>query len=175
MAGTHCTGSRVEGFPTTFDAILALGSNIGSRVENIEEAIRELGNDGAIKVVQCSRLYRTAPWGVTDQDWFVNGCVGVQTALSPHELLMRCQAVEDGMGRVRTRHWGPRVIDVDILAIGSNRICDSDLVVPHPLIGERAFVLVPLKDIAPGLMLDGKSLDAMLNALDARDVIPVEA
>ncbi len=81
MARTRCKESHVEGFPATFDAILALGSNIGSRVENIEEAIRKLGNDGAIKVVQRSDLYRTAPWGVTDQDWFVNGCAGVQTAL----------------------------------------------------------------------------------------------
>jgi len=171
----HSAGPAIEGVPAPFDAILALGSNIGNRVENIEEAIRKLGADGAIKIVQRSGLYRTAPWGVTDQDWFVNGCVGVKTALSPHELLKRCQAVEDAMGRVRTRHWGPRIIDVDILAIDSRRICDPDLVVPHPLIAERAFVLVPLKDIAPSLTLDGKSLDTMLHAVDASDVIPMEA
>lgn len=175
MAETNCAGDVVEGAPATLDAILALGTNMGNRVENIGEAMRRLGSDGSIKVVARSRLYRTAPWGVTDQDWFVNGCVGIQTPLSPHELLKRCQAVENAMGRVRTRHWGPRIIDVDILTFGGRRICDPDLVVPHPLIAERAFVLVPLKDVAPELKIGGKTLDAMIGALDADDVVPVEA
>ena len=83
--------------------------------------------------------------------------------------------VENDMGRVRTRHWGPRIIDVDILTFGDRRICDPDLVVPHPLIAERAFVLVPLKDVAPELKLGGRTLDTMIGALDADDVVPVES
>ena len=175
MVETRRAEAEIKGAPTSFDAILALGTNMGNRVENIEDAILKLGADGAIQIVARSRLYRTAPWGVTDQDWFVNACVGVQTALSPHELLKRCQSVENDMGRVRTLHWGPRIIDVDIVAIRDRQINDPDLVVPHPLIAERAFVLVPLKDIAPWLTLGGKSLDVMLDALGADDVVPVEA
>jgi 2-amino-4-hydroxy-6-hydroxymethyldihydropteridine diphosphokinase len=174
MADIPCPELEIRGVPAEFDAILALGTNIGDRAGNIEEAIGRLGAGGAITVTKRSRLYRTAPWGVTDQDWFVNACVGIQTALSPRELLERCQTVEDGMGRVRTLHWGPRIIDVDILAIGTKRICDSDLVVPHPYIAERAFVLVPLKDIAPNLKIGSKSLNEMLNALDSSDVIAID-
>jgi 2-amino-4-hydroxy-6-hydroxymethyldihydropteridine diphosphokinase len=175
MTVIHRADVEVKGAPTTFDAILALGTNMGNRVENIEDAMQMLGVDGAVRVIARSRLYRTAPWGVTDQNWFVNACVGVQTALSPHELLKRCQAVESDMGRVRVQRWGPRVIDVDILAIRDLQISEPDLVVPHPLIAQRAFVLIPLKDIAPWLTIGGKSLDVMLDALDADDVVPVES
>ena len=140
---------------SAFDATLALGTNLGDRVGNIEEAIRRLTADGSVRLVKRSGLYRSAPWGVTDQDWFVNACISIDTDLSPRELLERCQAVENGMGRVRTRHWGPRIIDVDILTFGDFKISEPDLVVPHPLIGERAFVLVPLKDIAPDLTING--------------------
>ncbi|MBS0234787.1 MAG: 2-amino-4-hydroxy-6-hydroxymethyldihydropteridine diphosphokinase [Proteobacteria bacterium] len=175
MAENKCAGAAIHGLPGAFDAILALGTNIGDRTGNIEDAIRRLTADGAIRIVARSHLYRTAPWGVTDQDWFVNACVGIGTKLAPHELLARCQAVENDMGRVRTRHWGPRIIDVDILAIRDLQIRDPDLTVPHPLIAERAFVLVPLRDIAPDVTIGGKTLADMLAALDARDVVPFEA
>jgi len=155
---------------TTFDATIGLGSNLGDRVANIEEAIRRLTEDGAVRLVARSRLYRTAPWGVTDQEWFVNACIAVATALSPHALLARCQAVENGMGRVRTKRWGPRNIDVDILTFRDRATNDPDLVIPHPLIAERAFVLMPLKDIAPDLRIADQSLDALLSKLDTRDV-----
>ena len=105
----------------SFDATLALGSNLGDRVRNIEEAIARLTADGTVELVARSRLYRTAPWGVTDQDWFVNACIAIKTGLSPRELLHHCQAVENGMGRVRTKRWGPRNIDVDILTFGGSQ------------------------------------------------------
>ncbi|RUO98917.1 2-amino-4-hydroxy-6-hydroxymethyldihydropteridine diphosphokinase [Hyphomicrobium sp.] len=164
----------ISGFPPGCDAIIALGTNMGDRVLNIERAIEILGRAGDIDVVSRSRLYRTAPWGVIDQDWFVNACVGVRTTLSPHELLGRCQAVENEMGRVRTRHWGPRIIDVDILAMGASCINLPDLVVPHPLIAERSFVLVPLRDIAPNIALDGQSIDELLKAVGGDDVVPLD-
>jgi 2-amino-4-hydroxy-6-hydroxymethyldihydropteridine diphosphokinase len=167
-------GSQVKGAPPEFDAILALGTNMGDRRRNIEEAIRRLAEDGSIEIVQRSRLYRTAPWGVTDQDWFLNACIGVATALSPQDLLKICQAVENDMGRVRTLHWGPRVIDIDILTYRDAILAEPNLVVPHPLIGERGFVLVPLKDVAPGLSINGKSLDDMLRAVDASDVVAID-
>jgi 2-amino-4-hydroxy-6-hydroxymethyldihydropteridine diphosphokinase len=163
----------VGGLPPTTDAILALGTNIGDRIANIDDAIRRLGSGGAIEVVARSKIYRTAPWGVVDQDWFANACISVRTKLPPHALLVQCQGVENDMGRVRTRHWGPRIIDIDILTIGDTLIQQPDLVVPHPLIAERAFVLIPLRDVAPDLTLGGKTVDAMLGALDARDVVPM--
>jgi 2-amino-4-hydroxy-6-hydroxymethyldihydropteridine diphosphokinase len=153
-----------------FDATLALGSNLGDRVGNIEEAIARLTADGAVELGARSRLYRTAPWGVTDQDWFVNACIAIKTSLSPRELLRRCQAVENGMGRVRTKRWGPRNIDVDILTFGTLNVDEADLRIPHPLIAERAFVLIPLRDIAPDLRIDGQAIETLLGRLDTRDV-----
>jgi 2-amino-4-hydroxy-6-hydroxymethyldihydropteridine diphosphokinase len=157
----------------TFDAVLGLGSNIGDRVGNIEDAIARLTADGVVKLVARSRYYRTAPWGVTDQDWFVNGCIAVQADVSARELLARCQAVENGMARIRTQRWGPRNIDVDILTFRDQKIVEPDLIVPHPRIAERAFVLVPLKDVAPDVRIDGASIDEMLSRLDASDVQPL--
>jgi 2-amino-4-hydroxy-6-hydroxymethyldihydropteridine diphosphokinase len=154
----------------TFDATLGLGSNMGDRTANIDDAIRRLTADGAIRLVSRSSLYRTAPWGVTDQDWFLNACIAIKTGLSPRELLRRCQQVESDMGRVRVRHWGPRNIDVDVLTFRGLKIDEPDFVVPHPRIAERAFVLVPLKDVAPGLTFDGASIDSLLAKLDDRDV-----
>ena len=156
-----------------FDATLGLGSNIGDRVRNIEEAIERLTADGAVRLVARSRFYRTAPWGVTDQDCFVNACIAVKTDVSVRELLDRCQAVENGMARVRRQRWGPRNIDVDILSFRDRKIDEPDLVVPHPRITERAFALVPLKDVAPDLTIGGVSIDEMLSKLDASDVQPL--
>jgi 2-amino-4-hydroxy-6-hydroxymethyldihydropteridine diphosphokinase len=172
--------SRAGSIPTTerqcssaFDATLGLGSNVGDSVRNIEEAIERLTADGAVRLVAQSRFYRTAPWGVTEQDWFVNVCVTIKTDVSARELLVRCQAVENAMARVRTRRWGPRNIDVDILTFRNRKIDEPDLVVPHPRIAERAFVLVPLKEVAPNLTIGGMSIDQMLSKLDASDVEPL--
>ncbi|CAA2139443.1 2-amino-4-hydroxy-6-hydroxymethyldihydropteridine diphosphokinase [Hyphomicrobium sp. ghe19] len=174
MTNAERPQAELRGSSGASDAVLALGTNLGNRIENIEEAIRRLTADGSIRLVSRSKLYRSAPWGVTDQDWFINACIAIQTTLSPHELLKRCQAVENDMGRVRTIRWGPRVIDVDILTFKDLAIADPDLAVPHPLIAERAFVLVPLKDVAPELRLNGRSIDAMLEKLDASEVEAVQ-
>lgn len=171
---SRAAGSSAIEHGLAFDATLGLGSNIGDRVRNIEEAIERLTADGAVTLVSRSRFYRTAPWGVTDQDWFVNACVAVRTNVSPRELLRRCQTVENDMVRVRTRRWGPRNIDVDVLTFRDLKIDEPDFIVPHPRIAERAFVLVPLKDIAPKLKIDGASLDDMLSKLDASDVQPLD-
>ena len=174
MADAERARAELQGSARAFDAILALGTNLGDRIENIEEAIRRLTADGSIRLVSRSKLYRSAPWGVTDQDWFINACIAIQTTLSPHELLKRCQTVENDMGRVRTLRWGPRIIDVDILTFKDLTIAEPDLTVPHPLIAERAFVLVPLKDVAPELRLNGRSIDAMLETLDRSEVEAVQ-
>lgn len=160
---------------TAFDATIGLGSNIGDRIANIETAIRLLTADGCVRLVARSRNYRTAPWGVTDQDWFANAAITVATELTPRDLLAACQKVENDMGRVRRKKWGPRLIDVDILTFRDMAVREPDLVVPHPLIAERAFVLVPLRDVAPDLSLGGKTLVALIGVIDTSDVVAVDA
>ena len=150
-----------------YDAVLGLGSNVGDRVANIHRAIALLIEPGDVRLVKSSRIYRTPPWGVTDQDWFANACVTVATPLTPRALLQRCQDVENKMHRVRAKKWGPRVIDVDILTYRDETVRETDLVVPHPLIAERAFVLIPLAEIAPDFAIRGRTIDEMIAAVDA--------
>lgn len=155
------------------DAVLALGSNVGDKRANIARAITLIGADGGIRVLARSRDYKTPPWGVTDQDWFVNACVSVATKLSPHELLARCQHVERELGRVRDKRWGPRVIDVDILVHRAGALDDPALTLPHPRLTERAFVLVPLAEIASDLEIAGKKVSEWLKEVDTRGVEPM--
>ena len=144
--------------PHDFDATIGLGSNMGDKAANIDRAIASLTAKGDVRLVKASPKYRSAPWGVTDQDWFVNAAISVTTELSARELLHRCQAVENEMGRVRRQKWGPRLIDVDILTYRDATIHEPDLVIPHPLIAERAFVLIPLNDVAPETRINGQDL-----------------
>ena len=157
-----------------FDATIGLGSNIGDKAANIDRAIVLLTQDGAIRLVKASAKFRSDPWGVVDQDWFVNACVSVATDLAPHDLLARCQRVENDMGRVRQQKWGPRLIDVDILTYRDQLIHDPDLVVPHPFIAERAFVLLPLKEVAPDARIGGRTLDEMIAALAPTGTVPLK-
>lgn len=156
------------------EATIGLGSNIGAKAANIGQAIGLLTAQGDITLVAQSRLYRSAPWGVVDQDWFVNAAIRVSTSLPPLDLLGRCQAVEIDMGRVRLRRWGERVIDVDILTYDDRVIAEPTLAVPHPLIAARAFVLRPLLDVAPDLRIDGLPIATLLSRIDASGVIALE-
>jgi 2-amino-4-hydroxy-6-hydroxymethyldihydropteridine diphosphokinase len=134
-------------------AHIGLGSNLGERLENLQQATRRLAESGGIRVSQTSSVYETRPWGVEDQPRFLNAVIEIWTELSPHDLLARCQEIEDALGRERTQEWGPRVIDLDILLYGDRKIGTDDLTVPHPHLEQRAFVLVPLTDVAPDLEL----------------------
>jgi len=100
-----------------FNAIVALGANIGDKVANVERArgLLTTAGDGRVELIGSSRIYKTPPWGITDQDWFVNSCISVRTDLDPNTLLRRCLDVEEAMGRRRTEKWGPRLIDLDVL------------------------------------------------------------
>lgn len=158
----------------TVDAVIGLGSNVGEKAANLDRAIALLTADGAVREVARSRYYRTAPWGYTEQDWFVNACLRVETALSPHELLARCLATEEAMGRKREIRWGPRIIDLDILLYGGAAIDEPGLVVPHPQIGSRAFVLVPLLDVAPGAVIGRRPARDLLAGLDTSDIVPLD-
>jgi 2-amino-4-hydroxy-6-hydroxymethyldihydropteridine diphosphokinase len=154
-------------------AILGIGSNVGDGIRNIEEAISRLTADTELELVARSKLYRTAPWGVTDQAAFVNACISVRTSLKPRHLLEHCLGVENAMGRVRTLRWGPRIIDVDILTYDALAVDEPDLVIPHPRITERAFVLIPMKDVAPDLRIEGEKIETLLERLDSADVQPL--
>jgi 2-amino-4-hydroxy-6-hydroxymethyldihydropteridine diphosphokinase len=126
-------------------AYIGIGANLGNRFEHVREALAALGSLGYI--VRQSSLYRTQPVGKTDQPWFLNAVVALETPLMPHELLEGLQSIERAMGRVRAQHWGPRTIDLDLLLYDAIAIDEPNLRVPHPHLRERAFVLVPLAEI----------------------------
>ena len=133
-------------------AYLSIGSNIGDRLHHLVEAVRALHSHDGVKVVAVSSIYETAPVGYTDQADFLNVTVCVGTVASAQELLALCQQVEQELGRERTIRWGPRTVDLDILLYGTDSIEEENLVVPHPRMHERAFVLIPLLEIAPAVV-----------------------
>ena len=126
-------------------ACFSIGSNLGDARCNVSEAIDRLGKAG--RILRRSGYYLTAPWGITDQPHFINVAVQVETELPPRELLHLVLDIESEMGRATSFHWGPRLIDIDILVYGDLKIDEPDLHIPHPFMYERAFVLVPLAEI----------------------------
>jgi 2-amino-4-hydroxy-6-hydroxymethyldihydropteridine diphosphokinase len=154
------------------EAYLSLGSNLGDKSGNIAAALAALeGPD--LRVLARSADYRTAPWGPIEQDWFVNACARVETALAPRELLARALDVERRMGRVRDVRWGPRLIDIDVLCMPGVTLDTPALILPHPRMLERAFVLVPLAEIARDLVVGGERIADALARLDASDVVRI--
>lgn len=131
-------------------AYLSLGTNLGDRLQNLVAAVRLLSTP-ATRVTRVSSVYETAPQGKTDQPTFLNMAVEVDTALEPRELLQHIQSVEQQLGRVRVERWGPRIIDVDIVLYGDICLQEEDLILPHPRMQERAFVLLPLLELNPQL------------------------
>ena len=149
-------------------AYLGLGANLGDRSANIHNALSTLHSCPEIEVMQMSSLYETTPVGVTDQPDFLNGVAALRTTLPPRGLLDILLHIENQMGRTRNLRWGPRVIDMDLLLYGDQQIHLPGLTVPHPRLRQRAFVLVPLAEIAPDLLLPGdekNGTDAVENVL----------
>lgn len=132
---------------------IALGSNISPRYSFLTEAINELNEQENITVTAKSSVYETAPVGYTDQGPFLNMVIKVNTTLKPIEILDCCQTIEKELGRKRKIRWGPRTIDLDILLYNQENIKTEQLIVPHPRMTERAFVLIPLKEINPHAFL----------------------
>jgi 2-amino-4-hydroxy-6-hydroxymethyldihydropteridine diphosphokinase len=136
-------------------AYVALGSNLGDPRQQVLDAMAALGDLPGTRVLQRSALYRTEPWGVLDQPPFINAVVELETDLSAQALLQRLLLIEQQAGRVRAERNGPRTLDLDLLHVDDAQ-CDSDaLTLPHPRLAERAFVLLPLHDVAPTLQLPG--------------------
>lgn len=129
---------------------LGLGTNLGDRAANLQAAVIGLAKELVITAV--SPLYQTAPWGVTDQPDFINMCLAAETELSPIELLTFIKDLEVEIGRLPSKRWGPRLIDIDLLFYANQILETENLKIPHPELAERAFVLCPLADIAPNFV-----------------------
>jgi 2-amino-4-hydroxy-6-hydroxymethyldihydropteridine diphosphokinase len=151
------------------EAVLALGGNVGDVRSTLDRAVAMLCDSHEVRLIARSSDYRTPPWGVTDQPAFVNRCLIVETALSPRALLARALEVEAALGRKRAkeRRWGPRTIDIDLIAYDDVTIDEPDLTLPHPRALERAFVLAPLAEIAPDRMIAGTRVADALGRLDS--------
>ncbi len=128
---------------------LGLGSNLGDRKKNIQDAVRRIQERGIAGGIKVSSLYETEPEGVKKQPLFLNGVLEMETDLSPQELLAALKSIEKQGGRKKGWKWGPRIIDLDLLLYGDLVMKEEDLEVPHPLLAERPFVLIPLAEIAP--------------------------
>lgn len=137
---------------------LSLGANLGDRAETIRAALRQIDTVTATRLVQVASFYETAPWGKLDQPGFINTAAEVVTELPLTELLHAMQRIEQALGRVRHEHWGARTIDIDLLAAEGKTSDTAELRLPHPYLTERAFVLRPLLDIAPELVVAGRTV-----------------
>ena len=148
-------------------AFVGLGSNLDDPLSQLQRAVNALEALDGIRLVQSSAFYRSRPMGPQDQPDFINAVVEIETALSPDALLDQLHAIEQAQGRVRERHWGPRTLDLDLLLYGDETIDSERLTVPHPGLPERAFVLYPLAELAPALVVPGRGrVDALAARLD---------
>ncbi len=146
-------------------AFLSLGGNLGDVARTFAHAVCDLEKQAQSHVLKCSSLWRTKPWGKTDQPDFLNMAVSLSTDLPALELLDFCRALEIKAGRIRHERWGPRPLDIDIIVFGSLEANTEVLTLPHPRAHERAFVLAPLAEIAPDVLLHGKRINDLLHKL----------
>ena len=149
---------------------ISVGSNMGDKKGYIHSAFQSLQQHEAVSKVISSTLIETEPWGYTDQDTFVNGMWFCESSLAPHQMLSLLQSLEQGAGRERLIHWGPRTLDLDIiLAFDENgtmiSICDESLTVPHPYFWDRTFVLEPLHELLPTFIYKGMTIGERLTQL----------
>jgi 2-amino-4-hydroxy-6-hydroxymethyldihydropteridine diphosphokinase len=157
---------------TVAEALIALGGNVGDVRSTFDRAVAMLCDGVAVRLTARSSDYRTPPWGVTDQPPFVNAVIGVTTSLSPHDLLARSEECERALGRdrARERRWGPRTIDIDLLTYDDLVLIDRDLILPHPHLFARAFVLAPLAEIAPDRLIVGVRVRDALERVDTSGI-----
>lgn len=150
--GRHLDYAAVEIVRGWHMAYISIGSNIGEKSKNIEESIERIKSVKEIKVSKVSKLIQTAPWGFEEQDEFVNGVIEIKTTLSPKELIRTLLKIELDMKRERVLRWGPRIIDLDVIFYDNLTSSDEEIILPHPRMEERSFVLEPLNEIAPYML-----------------------
>jgi 2-amino-4-hydroxy-6-hydroxymethyldihydropteridine diphosphokinase len=154
------------------DALLGLGGNLGDVQSTLDQAVAVMCDGHVVRLVARSSDYRTAPWGVTDQPPFINMALVVETMLTPRALLDRALRIEALFGRDRAREqrWGPRSLDIDIIAFDGLELNEPGLTLPHPRLFERAFVLAPLAEIAPDRKIKGIAIKDALARLGASGI-----
>ncbi len=159
------------------EALIAFGGNIGDVRATFDRALAMLCDGREMRLAARSSDYATPPWGVEDQPAFVNCCIAVETSLTPEALLARAQAVERSFGRNRANEhrWGPRTLDIDLIAYNDLTMDQPDLTLPHPRLFERAFVLLPLNEIAPDRVIAGTRLRDALTRVDASKIVRLPA
>lgn len=151
-------------------AYLGIGGNLGKVKENIEEALKLLQEGNSLKLQKISSYYETAPVGYEQQAWFLNIVAEIETQMTPYELLALCNKVEHLLKRERLIKWGPRTIDIDILLYEGFESNEEKLIVPHPRMQERAFVMIPLLEIAPDLYMKGQSLKKIVHNINNQEI-----
>lgn len=153
---------------------LGLGTNLGDRLRNLQKAVSSLSP--VMSVTAVSPIYQTDPWGVTDQPAFFNLCLEATTTLNPQTLLHYLKNLETELGRQKTIKWGPRLIDIDILLYNDKIVKANNLTIPHPHMTERAFVIVPLADIAPDLIhpVTHQTIAELKTAVDQTTLYPIQ-
>lgn len=168
--GRHLNYAAVEIERAWHKAYISIGSNIGDKKKNIEESIERISNIKEIKVSKVSTLIKTKPWGMEDQDEFLNGAIEIKTTLSPKELMQTLLKIEAEMKRERILRWGPRIIDLDVIFYDDLISSDEEIILPHPRMEERTFVLEPLNEIAPYMLhpLKKKRVFQLLNDINAQ-------
>jgi len=159
------------------EALLGLGGNVGDVRATLDKAVALFADGTEVTLRARSSDYATAPWGVTDQPPFINLAIAVETMLSPRALLERALAVERALGRDRAREtrWGPRTIDIDLIAYDDLVQDEPDLILPHPRLFERAFVLVPLAEIAPDRVIAGRRVKEAAGEIDQGGITRLES
>ncbi len=152
-------------------AYLSIGSNIGNRLETFQRALQLLDKNNEIRLEELSSIYETDPVGYTNQACFLNAVIKISTSLNPEELLQVCLFIESQLGRKREIHWGPRTLDLDILLYNQENIETESLIVPHPRMQERAFVIIPLMELDSGIKLPNvnAALDDILNQIPDKE------
>jgi 2-amino-4-hydroxy-6-hydroxymethyldihydropteridine diphosphokinase len=170
---TPLAGTRADGRASV---VFSLGGNVGDKAGALRRALNALGGEPGIELVAASRLYRTPPWGKIDQESFVNACALALTSLAPEALLDRVKRLEVELGRVPAERWGPRVIDIDIIDYDDVALSTDRLTLPHPELFNRAFVLVPLAEIAPDRMIGGKRVGDAAASIGAQTegIVPLD-
>jgi 2-amino-4-hydroxy-6-hydroxymethyldihydropteridine diphosphokinase len=150
------------------EALVAFGGNLGDVRDTLDRAVAAFADGKDVRLLARSSDYRTPPWGIEDQPPFVNLAIAVDTGLAPHALLARAQAVERALGRERAKElrWGPRAVDIDLIAYDDLALDTPDLTLPHARLFERAFVLVPLAEIAPERVIGGSKVRDALARVD---------